>query len=206
MLDIITNLGDSALLLPASALLLVHFWAAGERRTALAWGAALALCIGLTFASKIGFRACGAAVLPALDIRSPSGHTALGAAFYGCGALLLGAGRAAGVRIAVAATAAALVVAIAASRVMLEAHTGPEIVAGLLIGAAAVALFRARCFGRAPIGLRWKPLLAGVAALAVLMNGRHLGAEEMIARLVDRLQQTTGVCETAAVGPTALMK
>ena len=80
MLDIIAHLGDSALLLPASALLLVHSWATGERRAALAWGAALALCIGLTLVSKIGFRACSAAALPTLDIRSPSSHTALCAA------------------------------------------------------------------------------------------------------------------------------
>jgi hypothetical protein len=52
--------------------------------------------------------------------------------------------------------------------------------------------------------VRWKPVLAGVVAFAVLMNGHHLSAEAMIARLVDRFLQNTGVCDEVAAGPRGL--
>jgi hypothetical protein len=43
-------------------------------RPATGWLAALTLCAGLTVVAKMMFYACGGR-LPALDIRSPSGHT-----------------------------------------------------------------------------------------------------------------------------------
>src|SRR5919201_1457326 len=173
LLHVITDLGDSALLLPASVLLFVYLWAAGHRRAPLAWATTLMLCIGLTLALKFGFRACAAEV-PWLNVRSPSGHTAFSATLYGCGFLLLAAGRRFGFRIALGLGVMAIVLAIACSRVLLKAHTGAEVFVGLLIGGTCVALFGVQCFPPVPpIGLCWRSTLATLAAFAVLMHGRH---------------------------------
>jgi len=88
-LGYLTDLGDSALLVPASALLAVYLFYLGSRRTATAWLSALALCVALTALSKVAFAACGSLV-PVFGVSSPSGHTSLSATFYGCTALMFG--------------------------------------------------------------------------------------------------------------------
>jgi hypothetical protein len=94
--------------------------------------------------------------------------------------------------------AAILIVAIAVSRVLLHAHTAPEVVAGLLIGGGSLGLVAAGCFGLPAIGHRWKGIAAAVALLAVMTHGRHLNAEELLARIAQHFRQSTSVCEAAA--------
>jgi membrane-associated phospholipid phosphatase len=74
-------------------------------------------------------------------VESPSGHAAFGATFYGCLAVLFATGRTIGWRLALYGAAAALVVAIGASRVALEAHTVQEVGVGFFIGAVSIAVF-----------------------------------------------------------------
>lgn len=69
MLNTITGLGNSAFLIPASALLIAYCLYLRSSRAALIWISTLALCAGLTIALKIGFRACGGEV-PAFHTRS----------------------------------------------------------------------------------------------------------------------------------------
>jgi membrane-associated phospholipid phosphatase len=194
-LHTITDLGDSALLLPASLALCAYLWLGGWQRPALALAGSLAACLVMTVALKIGFHACGHEV-PGLAIRSPSGHTAFSTTAYGCGAMLLGAGRGRAFRLAVALAAATLIAAIAVSRILLHAHTSPEVVAGLAIGLSCVAIFRFHTTSP-EITLRWRLLVASFAMLTVLTHGRHLNAEEIIRHLALQLRSATDVCEIA---------
>lgn len=170
-----THLGDAALLLPASlGLFGLLLWR--SPRAALLWAALVAACLSATLAAKLLLHACG----PAL--RSPSGHAAFSALFYGCAAVIVtdGLGRAA--RAAAAAAALAVVAAIAVSRVWLDYHSPEEVAAGLGIGGLGVAAF---ALARPRLGrpLPSAPLLAaGLVALAVLVGGRHLGVEHWVGR------------------------
>jgi hypothetical protein len=49
----LTNFGDLAVLLPLAAAILIWLFAAGERRVALWWLLALALCLGVTGLLKV---------------------------------------------------------------------------------------------------------------------------------------------------------
>jgi hypothetical protein len=88
MLRLITDIGDSALFVPASALLLAYLLYLRRARTAVIWASTLALCAGLTIVMKIGFHGCGAD-LPLLNMRSPSGHASFSTTFYACFALMI---------------------------------------------------------------------------------------------------------------------
>ncbi|MGO8917842.1 MAG: phosphatase PAP2 family protein [Stellaceae bacterium] len=190
---LITGLGDAALLLPAAVVLLIYLLRARSWRAAAAWAAAITLCAGLTVAAKMMFHACGGQY-QVLGIYSPSGHTSLSATFYGCAALMLSADQSWGRRLGVLLAAAALVVAIAASRIALHAHTVDEVAAGLAIGLLCVALYASAYLPRAVGGLGWQLPVAVIIVLALLTHGRHLSIEGFLDRLTDRLQLAQYVC------------
>ena len=64
----------------------------------------------------------------------PSGHTATAAVFYATAALLLGRRRGHTARALLAALAAGIAVAVAASRVLLDVHWLTDVIAGLALG------------------------------------------------------------------------
>jgi len=138
-MDLLSGLGDVAVVAPASAALVVGLLLLGARRDAGSFVLAMFACAVLALSAKLAFAACG--VAPRFDIESPSGHAALSAAFYGSLAALLAGGRPLGMRLALYAAAACAAVAVAYGRVELRAHSVAEVVCGLLIGAAAAALF-----------------------------------------------------------------
>jgi hypothetical protein len=190
---LITGLGDAALLLPAAALLLLYLVRTRSWRAATGWVAVLALCAGLTVVAKMVFHACGGQ-FPALDIRSPSGHTSLSTTFYGCGALILAANQCWGRRVAALLASVGLSVAIAASRVALHAHTIEEAAAGFAIGLLCVALFAIRYLPRAVYLPYWPIPATVIVALALITHGRHLSAEGLLDRMADRLRLAQYLC------------
>ena len=193
VIALITGLGDAALLLPAAALVLLYLLQTRSWRAATGWVAALTLCAGLTVVAKMMFHACGER-LPALDIRSPSGHTSLSTTFYGCGALILCANEGWDRRLAPLLASLGLILAITASRVALHAHTIEEAGAGLAIGLVCVAFFAASYLPRA-IDLPYWPIpLAAILAFALLTHGRHLSAEGLLDRMADRLHLAHYFC------------
>lgn len=198
---LISGLGDAALLLPAAAALLLYLLRARSWRAAAAWVAALTLCACLTVVAKMMFHACGAQ-LPVLGIQSPSGHTSLSVTFYGCGAFMLSAYHPWSRRLAVLLAGAGLVLAIAASRVVLRAHTVDEVVAGLAIGLLCIGLYATIYLPRAVVALGWQLPMAVIIVLVLLTHGRHLSVEGFLDRLTDHLQLAQYVCplrEEAAV-------
>jgi hypothetical protein len=86
--EVSADLGDPALLRPASTFLLGYLIYAHSTCGPILWSSTLVLCIGLTAMLKIGLYICGGEALY-LHMRSPSGHTSFAMTFYGCCALIL---------------------------------------------------------------------------------------------------------------------
>jgi PAP2 superfamily protein len=189
MAKFVTDLGDAAFLLPASIIVAVHLLVVKSRAAALTWLSTVVLCTALTLLAKLACLACGHQ-FSSLAIHSPSGHTSLSTTFYLCGALMLSAQRPPLVQVALAAAGIGMVVAIAASRLWLHAHTPSEVALGMAIGLVCVGWFAALCQRHAATeALPWPSLLTLTIALAVAMHGRHLGVETRLAELVARLQR-----------------
>lgn len=193
MLRAVTDLGDAAFLLPASIALVAYLLLRRSAQAAAAWLTALGLCAGLTILAKIAFYACGAEVASLL-IRTPSGHASLSSTFYCCGALVLSANRERPVRLLFLLASAAIVLAIAASRILLHAHTPEEVIAGLLIGLCCIAWFAFRHLHTNVPALPLLPAAVAVIALAVVTHGRHIAVEDRIARLAQELPFVGRVC------------
>jgi hypothetical protein len=202
IVHLVTGLGDSALLLPGSVALLAYLLWRRQPRVALAWLAALALCLGLTALAKLAFLACGEHV-PALRMESPSGHASFSATFYGACAVLAALGRPRPQRVAIHAGAIALVLAIGLSRVMLHAHSPEEVLSGLVIGGVCVQAFALAGAPAAPARVRVAPvvLVLALMALAVVTTGRHLSAETFLEGLADRLAPALGCAAESGLSP-----
>jgi membrane-associated phospholipid phosphatase len=190
-MHLISDLGDSAVLLPASLGLLAFLVWFGSRADALAYAGALVVGLMAALLAKLALATCGA-VHPLFGVQSPSGHAAFGAIFYGSLAVLFATGRSTALRLALYAGALLLVALIGLSRVALEAHTIPEVIVGLLIGGMSVALF---CVLRVePQRLELSPRsvllmspLAAIYAFCLLLLADRWTAEpiiDAIARLI----------------------
>jgi membrane-associated phospholipid phosphatase len=174
----LSNLGDAAFLLPL-ALVCALWLRSVDMRLALRWAMLLALGMGLVGLSKILYAGCGLE-FAAIELRMISGHTMLAASIYTvAGGLLLGGFGGGWYRLG-AAAGLALAAAIGASRIMQDAHTPAEVVAGWMLGAAIAALFLARVFDRP----RKMPgaLAAGLGFFAVssIAYGHHAPFQRMI--------------------------
>jgi hypothetical protein len=192
----LTDLADQAVVLPVIIAVLLLLLGVGERRAALLWVVAVGVSLGGVLLAKIGFIACGRLV-PALNMESPSGHTAASAAVYG-GILVLAmqsrlsAGRS---QLILGALLLALVFAIGVSRVLLHAHTVPEAALGGLIGLLAPAILilpRPLFIGSVLGERRWVlalPLLAGLA-----FYGMSLGVEREIHVVAGLFASHFAVC------------
>lgn len=170
----LTDFGDAAVLLPIAVAILVWLLFTA-RRLAVWWVAAFGLCIGLTSILKIFFHGCP----PTPELRSPSGHTAFSLLVYG--AIALAAAGDGWRRVAAIGAGSGLVLAIAASRLLLDIHSLVEIGLGALIGAASLAVFGGK-YPRSAAAKVW-PLLATVVVIITLLHGQELHAEELLHRL-----------------------
>lgn len=194
----IGNVGHSAILFPASlAFFGCLFWF-DRRADAIAFGAALTACLLATLVAKMGFHACASKLL-ILGIESPSGHASFSAMFYGCIALVFAVGRPLWQRIVAYAGAGLLVLLIGASRVVVEAHTLPETVAGTAIGIMAIAVFQALRGPPRPVRVPYRAMALGIPAIAVvaltiLAFARHWTPEDFIETVGLRIDRIIGVC------------
>jgi membrane-associated phospholipid phosphatase len=183
----VSDFGDQAVILPLAVAVGVALMAAGWRRGAAAWALAVAGTLGAVLVGKVLAVAC-VHVLAIADLRSPSGHTASAAVVYGGLIALLLPEPARGLRRWVAAfvLAAIFAVVFGGTRLALHAHTPADVLAGGFLGIAG-ALTLARLAGPRPAGVRAAMPLAAAVAVAVLMHGTHLRAEEVIDRYSCRL-------------------
>jgi len=175
----VTDLADQAVILPLAALIGGVLAAAGWHRGALAWCLGVAGTLGTMLVLKLLFIACGPFVLGGTLV-SPSGHTAAAGVVYGvlsAGIVRALTGRG-GWTFLCAVVCAGLV---GATRLVLGAHTWPEVLAGGLIGTLG-ALALTGMAGRPPAQLRLAPAVPVGLALIVLLHGTHLQAETVVRR------------------------
>jgi membrane-associated phospholipid phosphatase len=177
-----TDFGDAAVLLPtATAILLWMSFAANQLRFAKWWIVSVGFCIGTTAVLKIFFYGCP----PASDMRSPSGHTGFSVLVYGTIALVT-AVQYRGLRRALAiATGGILILSVAASRLLLEVHSLPEVGTGLMVGMASLILF-GRVYLQSPHLQVW-PLIILSAILISILHGYELHVEGFLHRFTGYL-------------------
>ena len=170
----LTDFGDSAVLLPLSAVVLIWLLATRSMNAAIWWIGVLVVFGAVIGGLKMLFFACP----PAVDVRSPSGHAGFSMLVYGSIAAIIAVQRRTALtRAAIMLAAVALVIGIAVSRVILHMHSRTETLIGVLIGAAAVAVF---VFGyrRTTTSQRlMAPLLFAVVLTAGVFHGARLNAE-----------------------------
>ncbi len=189
----ITNLGDSGVLLPVAGLILLILLLLHTRRTAFWWASTIALCALATVVAKIALHACVFG-WSSHDLMSPSGHTSLSTTVYGSCAFVVAAETSRWRRLAALAIGGVIVAAIALSRVYVHAHTGPEVVAGLVIGAACVSWFAFGCSRAEERRLPWQAVIT-ISALAIVATyGAHLDFEALIAALAQHLGAPGASC------------
>ena len=183
----LTNLGDSAVLLPAAAL--VALWLAVRARTrgvALAWLVVLAFDIAVVVATKVAYM--GWAIgLPGFDFIGLSGHTALSFLVWPVLGCLAASGARPGVRLAAAGLGFGLALAIAVSRVVVHAHTPIEAVLGGVVGASIALAFLWRFGGRLQAPLSGAVVVVSLAALMLPTYGDRFPSNPILARVACAL-------------------
>ncbi len=170
----LTDFGDSAVLLPLSAVVLVWLLSTRSAPAAIWWVGVLAVFGGIIGALKMLFFACP----PAVDINSPSGHTGFSVLVYGGIAAIVAIQlRSMPARAAIMLATAILVIGIAITRVILHMHSTSETVIGFLVGMTALAAFVFGYQRTHPRGRLMAPLLFGVVLTATVFHGARLNAE-----------------------------
>ncbi|MDX7950964.1 phosphatase PAP2 family protein [Lichenihabitans sp. Uapishka_5] len=181
-LEYVTDFADQAVMLPLALVVGIAMLAAGWRRGAFAWAVAIGGMLGVMLVLKLWAGTCGVLVFGD-QMQSPSGHTASAAAIYG-GVLALLLRRAwPGVPLAVPC-AAALAVLIGTTRVLLGAHSVPEVVVGGIVGIVAATVL-VRLAGPVPPNLKLRALPSAAAILGILLvfHGLHMPAEAAIRKV-----------------------
>lgn len=191
VLWILSNLGDAAFVLPL-ALVCALWLRSVDMRLALRWCILLGIGMGFVGLSKILYAGCGFEIA-AIQLRMISGHTMLAASIYTvAGGLLMGGFGGGWYRLG-AAGGLALAAAIGASRIMQDAHTPAEVVAGWVLGAAIAALFLARVFEEPRKMPRALVAGAGLLAVSSIAYGHHAPFQRMIEHYSGWLCQGLGL-------------
>jgi membrane-associated phospholipid phosphatase len=152
--------------------------------------------LAATLVLKLCFLPCGH-LIPEWQLHSPSGHAAASFAAYGGFAVLESRLRTLRwQRVLILTSGLAFAALIAASRVVLHAHTLPEVLLGSAVGLAvpAILLWRIKSFSRGTIA---KPLLLALflpLILLIVFHGKTLPVEGLIASVAQSLARTLGIC------------
>ena len=193
-------LGDPLLLVPVS--LILAFLVPRQASVFVsAWSLSLAVVLLLTFLVKIVAYRCQidpSAPISNWRLLSPSGHTSLATAFYGCTALVLAKGKPDWQRLAFAILAMAIVVAVGASRVILLDHSILEVVVGSLLGAIAILAF-VHVIQNPPAPPRlYQGLLAATGVLALgLFAAAFFGEQWTVEAMIHRAAIFIGQGQTS---------
>lgn len=181
----ITNFGDTGVVLPLSALLVIALWWLESGRSAWIFFRALLICLIGMALLKILFISCGHSL--GSTIESPSGHTSLSAFFYGSIATLCWARRPGPIGLAAAIAALALTIAVGISRLMLNAHNLPEVILGGMVGALTLAGFTIPYLKIPHTDLRLRRVAILLLPIFLLTYGSILPAEQFLRDLIPRL-------------------
>ena len=187
-IQVITDFGDLAILLPIAGVLTIWAMVVGRTGVFRGWLAALALCIGGTAILKIYFFACP----PLSDLHNPSGHTSLSTLVYGTLTLAVASATKDHRRLLVAIAGTAFIVVIGLSRIILQDHTTTEVVCGSLLGISALSLFGISYLRNMPAKRYLAPLITVSVLFMILLNGQELRAEELLHRIATYFDIASG--------------
>jgi membrane-associated phospholipid phosphatase len=188
----ISDFADQAVMLPLALAVGIALLAQGWRRGAAAWGLAIVCTFAAMLVLKVLFLACSSS-FATMDIRTPSGHVAAATVVTGgLGALLLRR------RASVLPLAALAAVLIGISRLVLGAHSFPEVVLGACVGLGG-ALGLMRLAGRPPASIDAARIAIVAGIVLVIFHGMHLPAEAHIRSTASRLAQFLSVCQSEEV-------
>lgn len=191
-LALISDAGDSAVLLPLALLLVAALWIYQSREAALTLVVALAASGAVMVVCKILLMACGQAWNAGMA--SPSGHASLSATVYGALGLIAARQVPRWLQPAIVLGSWVFVGVIALSRVVLGAHSWAEVGLGLLVGFAALGLFAIPYLRLRKVPLN-VALLAGLSLVTVLaLHGAHLPVEKLLHQFALFGRGTTGIC------------
>lgn len=192
----LTDFADQAVILPLALAVAVTLFAQRWPRGAMAWLVAVGLTLGAMLALKLLLQACArpTGLLDLMALQTPSGHVA-GAALVSAGLASLLTGRRGGPLL----LGGGVAVAIAVSRLVLGAHSFPEVVVGAVVGLAGAALVP-RLAGPPPPGFSLRRTVLIAAAVLLLFHGLHLPAEAHIRATASVLARYFGVCAGGAPG------
>lgn len=183
----VTNLGDSAVMLPCIAL--VALWLAipeASRGLALRWLLLTLGVMGVVAASKLAFMGWLVS-LPGLDFIGLSGHCAIAAVVWpGLGGLLGGrrSARWQGIGVGLGALVA---LAVSASRLAIHAHSVSETVLGTLLGGVGGAIFLIRYRAGWRLPERVYVALLSLLLVLPLVYGHRFPSEPLLAHLARQL-------------------
>jgi membrane-associated phospholipid phosphatase len=185
----LTDFADQAVIIPIVLAVAVALAVQGWRRGALVWLLIVAGTFFATLTFKLMFLTCSSLFGP-IDVHSPSGHVAAATVVSGGLAALLTRRRASILPVAVLAA-----IVIGVSRLVLGAHSLPEVVVGALIGLAGAGALL--CLAGPPPRLQIAPLFAVIVVVAALFHGLHLPAEAAIRHTAFRAAQYIPACREA---------
>jgi len=196
-LRIISDFGDTAVLLPVSIALTALVWRFQSCAAAVCLSLAFAFCLLTMLVLKVSFMACSPAWHVA--IASPSGHAGFSAATYGALGLIATRHAQGWQRPMIAATCTLLVAGVAFSRIALGSHSSAEVALGLAVGILAVGLFAVLYMRLRPGHLNVPLLLALAVGIVLTFHGLRLPLEEWIRHLADAFTHFTGACARARI-------
>lgn len=186
-----TDFGDTAVLLPLSIVILVWLLSGGLRRVVGSWIIAIGLCIAGTALLKIYMYGRP----PAPDLVSPSGHSSLSVLIYGAITLIIAAEQRGCALAATLVAGASWIVAIAGSRLLLRAHSAPEVGIGIIIGVATLTLFTHYYLCSRSEGRRLLPVILSVIVVTAVLHGQELPAEALLQVISRHLHITRALSQ-----------
>ncbi len=175
-------------MLPLSAVVLVWLLLWPRWDAVRWWVVSVVFCVGATAILKIFYNAC-----PEILSSNPSGHTGLSVLVYGAIFILISARNKNCQKIALIAVGIALAIGIAVSRVLIGAHSIPEIVIGMAVGALSLAIFVFGFRRSIPAALPSWILAVPAVLVILLLNGHQLQFEDIFHFLGIYLHKT-GIC------------
>lgn len=172
----ITDFADQAVILAVALSIAISLLRVGWGSAARVWSLCCGATLGALGVAKVAVFALGPfRLVPLLD--SPSGHTASAAILWGgLGLLLLPPARRLTIGLPIAAAFAAL---IGATRLALQVHTLPDVLAGAAIGLAGATVLALR-LDEPPAPFRRLRLVVGPLVVAALLHGQRLPAEPIL--------------------------
>jgi len=197
VLRTISDLGDTAVLLPVALALTALVWRFQSWAAAVCLSLAFAFCLLTMLILKVSFIACSP--MWHVAIVSPSGHASFSTAAYGALGLIAARHAQRWQRPIIAVICLLVIAGVALSRVALGSHTAAEMALGLAVGLFALGLFTVFYMRLRPGRVNVALLFGVVAAIIFAFHGLRLPAEEWIRHLAGTFKLLTGACTTVEI-------